>query len=347
MPAPPPIDVVRYADGVTRGDRTALGRAITLVESTKPEHQADAQQLLTLLLPRAGGSHRIGITGVPGAGKSTFVDAIGMNLVGQGHRVAVLAVDPSSSRTGGSILGDKTRMSRLAASDHAFIRPSPSAGRLGGVTRATRESIVILEAAGFDVVFVETVGVGQSETVVAKMVDSFLLLMLARSGDGLQGIKKGVLELADVIAINKADGDREVEAVGAAKELAAALHLVAASPTGWDAPVLTCSAREEVGLDEVWRQLVAHRLHLRETDRFAEHRRLQELDWMWATVDDQLRTRFRAAPEVRAILTEVEAAMRNGRTTATAAAHRLLDAGSPTAAAAPDSDATTPAGTPD
>ncbi len=211
------IDVGAYAEGVLRNDRTMLGRAITLVESARPDHQELAQDLLVRLLPHAGGSHRIGITGVPGAGKSTFVDAIGMDLIGAGHRVAVLAVDPSSSRTGGSILGDKTRMSRLAVDDAAFIRPSPSAGRLGGVTRATRESIVIAEAAGYDVVFVETVGVGQSETAVAGMVDTFLLLMLARSGDSLQGIKKGVLELADVIAVNKADGDRAIEAEGAAR----------------------------------------------------------------------------------------------------------------------------------
>ncbi len=319
------IDVGAYAEGVLRADRTMLGRAITLVESNRPDHQDLAQDLLVQLLPHAGGSHRVGITGVPGAGKSTFVDAIGLDLIGAGHRVAVLAVDPSSSRTGGSILGDKTRMSRLAVDDAAFIRPSPSAGRLGGVTRATRESIVIAEAAGYDVVFVETVGVGQSETAVAGMVDTFLLLMLARSGDSLQGIKKGVLELADVIAVNKADGDRAIEAEGAARELAAALHLVAASPQGWDPPVLTCSAIERRGLDEVWRHLVAHRSHLERGGAFADHRRRQEVAWMWATIDDQLLARFRSSRTVRERVGDIEEAVRNGEVTAAAAARELLD----------------------
>ena len=305
-----------------------LGRAITLVESNRPDHQNLAQDLLVQLLPHAGGSHRVGITGVPGAGKSTFVDAIGIDLIGAGHRVAVLAVDPSSSRTGGSILGDKTRMSRLAVDDAAFIRPSPTAGRLGGVTRATRESIVIVEAAGYDVVFVETVGVGQSETAVAGMVDTFLLLTLARAGDSLQGIKKGVLELADVIAVNKADGDRAIEAEGAARELAAALHLVAASPQGWDPPVLTCSAIERRGLDEVWRHLVAHRSHLELAGTFADHRRRQEVAWMWAAIDDQLLARFRSSPTVRERVAHIEAAVRNGEITATAAARELLDGAS-------------------
>jgi LAO/AO transport system kinase len=319
------IDVGRLAEGVLGSDRTAIGRAITLVESTRADHQDLAQELLTTLLPHSGTSHRIGITGVPGAGKSTFIDAIGMYLIGHGHRVAVLAVDPSSKRTGGSILGDKTRMSRLAVSDDAFIRPSPNAGRLGGVTRATRETIVVLEAAGFDVVFVETVGVGQSETSVASMVDTFLLLMLARTGDSLQGIKKGVLELADVIAINKADGDRAIEAEGAAKELSAALHLVAGSSDGWDPPVLTCSALEERRLDDVWRHLAAHRVHLEHAGTFDEHRRRQEVDWMWATIDDQLLARFRSRPDVRHRVAALEEAVRNREITATAAARQLLD----------------------
>lgn len=320
------IDIDRYAEGVLRSDRTALGRAITLVESTRADHQRDAQELLARLLPHAGGSHRIGITGVPGAGKSTLIDAVGMHLISEGRRVAVLAVDPSSSRTGGSILGDKTRMSRLALDDAAFIRPSPSAGRLGGVTRATRESIVIVEAAGFDIVFVETMGVGQSETAVAGMVDTFLLVMLARSGDSLQGIKKGVLELADVITINKADGDRAIEAEGAAKELAAALHLVAGSSHGWDPPVLTCSALEGGRLDEVWRHLAAHRAHLEHSGAFAEKRRRQDVAWMWSTIDDQLLVRFRASPAVHSQMAAAEERVRNGEITATAAARELLDA---------------------
>ncbi len=276
------------------------------------------------MLPRAGGSHRVGITGVPGAGKSTFIDAVGIELIERGHRVAVLAVDPTSSRSGGSILGDKTRMTRLAAADNAFIRPSPSGGHLGGVTAATRESIVVVEAAGYDVVLVETMGVGQSETAVAAMVDTFVLLMLARAGDSLQGIKKGVLELADVIAVNKADGDRAVEAAGAAQELAAALHLVAAAPGGWNVPVLTCSALEGRGVDAVWAQVEAHRRHLEADGSFLDRRRRQDVGWMWATIDDRLLARFRANPTVRARLAAVQAAVRAGEITPAAAAHELL-----------------------
>jgi LAO/AO transport system kinase len=318
------VDLDAYVDGVLSADRSTLGRAITLVESARPDHQQQAQELLTRLLPRAGGAHRVGVSGVPGAGKSTFIDAVGTRLVADGHRVAVLAVDPSSSRTGGSILGDKTRMERLSLSDAAFIRPSPTSGRLGGVTRATRQAILVVEAAGFDVVFVETVGVGQTETVVAGMVDTFLLLVLARAGDSLQGIKKGVLELADVIAVNKAEGDRATEAAGAAKELAAALHLVAAFAQGWDPPVLTCSALEGDGLDEVWRQIVAHRAYLERHESLLEHRRSQDVQWMWAAIDDQLLSRFRAVPEVRQRTPEIEAAVRDGTMTANAAADELL-----------------------
>lgn len=319
-------DVEALVAGVLATDRSALGRAITLVESTRADHQDLAQELLTALLPHAGRSHRVGVSGVPGAGKSTFIDAVGSRLTAAGRRVAVLAVDPSSTRTGGSILGDRTRMARLAADDGAFIRPSPSAGVLGGVARATRESIVVVEAAGFDVVFVETVGVGQSETTVAQMVDTFVLLTLARTGDSLQGIKKGVLELADVIAVNKADGDRVVEAAGAARELATALHLVAAGPDGWRVPVLTCSAVDGAGLDEVWGRVDAHRRHLADTGDLLEQRRRQDVAWMWATIDDRLLTRFRSAPAVRARLAAVEAAVRRGELTPNAAAHALLDA---------------------
>ena len=319
------VDLDAYVDGVRAGDRSTLGRAITLVESTRADHQRQAQELLTRLLPHAGAAQRVGVSGVPGAGKSTFIDAVGMRLVDSGHRVAVLAVDPSSSRSGGSILGDKTRMTRLGtARTRAFIRPSPTAGRLGGVTRATRQAIVVVEAAGFDVVFVETVGVGQSEAAVAGMVDTFLLLMLARTGDSLQGIKKGVLELADVIAVNKADGDRRGEAAAAAKELSLALHLVAPSPGGWSPPVLTCSAIEGDGLDEVWRQITAHRAHLEHHGSLSEHRREQDVHWMWATIDDHLLARFRDVPAVRRRTAEIETAVRDGTMTAAAAAEALL-----------------------
>src|SRR6478735_1667207 len=245
------IDLDAYEQGVVAGDRRYLGQAITLVESTHPDHRDLAEELRTRLLPRAAASHRVGITGVPGVGKSTFIDALGTRLTGEGRRVAVLAVDPSSTRTGGSILGDKTRMDRLAVDPAAFIRPSPTAGTLGGVAAATREAIVIVEAAGYDVVLVETVGVGQSETTVANLTDTFLVLMLARTGDSLQGIKKGVLELADVVTVNKADGKHRRDAEGAAAELAAVLHLMA-PVDGWSAPVLTCSAIEGERLDDVW-----------------------------------------------------------------------------------------------
>jgi GTPase len=318
------VDLDSYVAGVLAADRSTLGRAITLVESALPDHRRQAEEMLARLLPNTGGAHRIGVSGAPGSGKSTLIEAIGTRLVEGEHRVAVLAVDPSSSVTGGSILGDKTRMTRLAVSDAAFIRPSPTSGRLGGVTRATRESILVVEAAGFDVVFVETVGVGQSETAVAGMVDTFLLLMLARTGDSLQGIKKGLLELADVIAINKADGDRTTEAEAAAKELAAALHLVAATPHGWDPPVLTCSALEGVGLDEVWNQIAAHRVHLERHGALAEQRRKQDVQWLWATIDDHLLGRFRAKAAVRRRTPEIEAAVRAGTITAAAAAQQLL-----------------------
>lgn len=237
------IELDTYVKGVLDGKRALIARAITLVESTRPQHRSLAQELLTELLPYSGRARRIGVSGVPGVGKSTFIDAFGTMLTGLGHRVAVLAVDPSSSRTGGSILGDKTRMERLAVDPAAFIRPSPTAGTLGGVAKATRESIVVMEAAGYDVVLVETVGVGQSETAVANMVDSFLLLTLARTGDQLQGIKKGVLELADVIAVNKADGPHERDAKAAARELVGALRLMHGKDAAWTPPVLSCSAR--------------------------------------------------------------------------------------------------------
>jgi len=318
------IDLDAYVEGVLRADRATLGRAITLVESTRADHQELAAELLTRLLPHSGGAHRVGITGVPGAGKSTLIDALGTELTSMGHRLAVLAIDPSSKRTGGSILGDKTRMAALSIDDNAFIRPSPSAGVLGGVTRATREAIVVVEAAGYDVVFVETVGVGQSETAVANMVDSFLLIMLARAGDSLQGIKKGVLELADVISFNKADGNHVHEANAAARELTSALHMLAASDDGWTTPVMTCSATERIGLTEVWAQIVAHRIHLEQRGLLGEKRQKQSIEWMWETVDKQVVSRFRNKPEIRARAAALEAQIRDGSTTASLAANSLL-----------------------
>lgn len=323
---PVTIDVARYAEGVLAGSRAWIARAVTLVESTRADHRAAAQRLLVELLPHSGAARRVGISGVPGVGKSTFIDALGTQLTGAGHRVAVLAVDPSSSRTGGSILGDKTRMERLATDPAAFVRPSPTSGTLGGVARATRESIVVMEAAGYDVVLVETVGVGQSETTVANMVDTFLLLTLARTGDQLQGIKKGVLELADLVAVNKADGPHERDARSAARELSGALRLLKPQDAVWTPPVLTCSAREGSGLAEVWERIEQHRTLLESSGALAQRRRTQQVDWTWAMVREQLIDRLQAHPEVRKLGPEVEREVRAGTLTATLAAERLLEA---------------------
>jgi LAO/AO transport system kinase len=320
------VDVAAYADGVRAGDRAVLARAITLVESTRADHRDLAQELLVELLPSAGGAHRIGITGVPGVGKSTFIDGFGTMLTQTGHRVAVLAVDPSSTRTGGSILGDKTRMSRLAIDPSAFIRPSPTSGTLGGVARATRETMVLMEAAGHDIVLVETVGVGQSEIAVANMVDCFLYLALARTGDALQGIKKGILELADVIAVNKADGDRAREARSAARELAGALRLFQPPEAPWRTPVLTCSGLNGTGLDEVWQEIGKHREVRVESGEFEEQRRRQQVDWTWTMVRDTLLARLHGDAAVREMVPEVERQVRNGELTATLAAERILTA---------------------
>ncbi|GII42293.1 methylmalonyl Co-A mutase-associated GTPase MeaB [Planotetraspora phitsanulokensis] len=304
-----------YLRGVLKGDRRWIARAITLVESTRADHRDLAQRLLVELTPHAGRARRVGVSGVPGVGKSTFIEALGTSLTAQGHRVAVLAVDPSSRRSGGSILGDKTRMARLAADQNAFIRPSPTAGTLGGVATATREAMVVVEAAGYDIVLVETVGVGQSETAVADMVDTFLLLTLARTGDQLQGIKKGVLELADVIAVNKADGEYEQAARKAAGELAGALRLLR-SPT----PVLTCSGMTGAGLDELWRQIIRHQEGL----DLAAKRSRQQVEWTWALVRDRLLSRLRdkAAP----IAPSIERQVLDGTLTPSLAADRILRA---------------------
>ncbi|MFI6481860.1 methylmalonyl Co-A mutase-associated GTPase MeaB [Nonomuraea sp. NPDC050663] len=300
-----------YVEGVKAGSRTWIARAITLVESGRDDHQELAQRMLAELTPMAGNARRVGISGVPGVGKSTFIDALGSMLTADGHRVAVLAVDPSSTRTGGSILGDKTRMARLSADDNAFIRPSPTRGTLGGVTKATREAMVVVEAAGFDVVLVETVGVGQSETAVADMVDTFLVLSLARTGDQLQGIKKGVLELADLIAINKADGEYELAARKAARELSGALRLLRSQTQ-----VLTCSGLSGAGLEELWRHVIAHQEGLDLTAK----RRTQQMQWVWTLVENRLLARARRAPGVDGIEREVL----EGRLTPAVAADRLL-----------------------
>ena len=318
-----PVDVDALAEGVLAGHRPTLARAITLVESRRADHARAAQELLVRLLPHTGHARRIGITGVPGVGKSTFIDALGSRLTGAGHRVAVLAVDPSSTRTGGSILGDKTRMARLAVDPDAFIRPSPTAGTLGGVAR---ETMLLMEAAGFDVVLVETVGVGQSEVTVAAMVDCFLFLTLARTGDQLQGIKKGVLELVDVVAVNKADGPHADDARKAARELSRALRLLQPVHPEWRPPVLTCSGLTGDGLDEVWETVGEHRRVLEDGGGLDERRAGQRVSWMWDQVRDRLMDSFLRDPRVSRLTPGLEEDVRSGETTATLAADRLLDA---------------------
>lgn len=320
------IDVDAIANDVLGNNRAAVAKAITLIESTREDHREQAQQLLLRLLPHAGNAIRVGITGVPGVGKSTFIDSLGVYLVEQGHRVAVLAVDPSSTRTGGSILGDKTRMARLAVHPEAYIRPSPSAGTLGGVAKATRETMVLLEAAGFDVILVETVGVGQSEVTVANMVDTFCFLTLARTGDQLQGIKKGVLELADLVAVNKADGEHARDARVAARELAGAMRMVHPHDALWKPPVITMSGLEGDGLDTFWNNVLEHRRVLTEAGQFDENRRTQQVDWTWTMVHDQLLRRLENSPRVERIRDDVEAAVRDGSLTAALAARKILDA---------------------
>ena len=318
------IDVDALEKGVRAGDRRTLAKAITLVESTRRDHQEAAQTLLERLLPATGNAVRIGITGVPGVGKSTFIEAFGLYLIGQGKRVAVLAVDPSSARTGGSILGDKTRMARLSAAPEAFIRPSPSGGSLGGVARRTREAMLVAEAAGYDVVIVETVGVGQSEIAVNAMVDFFLVLMLAGAGDELQGIKKGIIEIADALAINKADGDNLSRAQQAATQYIAALNLFRHTSPTWDPPVVTLSALEMRGMDEIWRIIQDHRAKLGATGELDAKRREQQRVWFWNVVEEGIKSRFLSRPDVRAEIGALEDAVAAGRTSPTAAARRVL-----------------------
>ena len=320
-----PVDVAALVEGVRSGRRADVARAITLVESSRADHRAAARDLLTgLAATERPLATRVGISGVPGVGKSTFIESLGTRLTAAGHRVGVLAVDPSSVRTGGSVLGDKTRMAALSVDPRAFIRPSPAAGTLGGVARATTQAMLVLEAAGYDVVLVETVGVGQSEVTVAGMVDTFLFLTLARTGDQLQGIKKGILEIVDVVAVNKADQEHESEARVAARELAGALRLVRGR-SEWAPPVVTCSGLTGVGVDDVWERIGAHREHLG-ADGLAHKRAEQQLDFMWALVRDELAQRLRSSAGVAAVRDDVRRAVLAGELPAPLAADRLLAA---------------------
>lgn len=324
----PPILGLPLDTAVARlraGDRAILARAITLVESRRPDHRQIAARLLQAVLPFTGEAIRVGITGVPGVGKSTTIDQLGIRLTAAGHRVAVLAVDPSSQRTGGSILGDKTRMARLAAEANAFIRPSPTAGTLGGVAARTRESMLICEAAGFDVVLVETVGTGQSETAVADMVDVFVVLALPGAGDELQGIKKGVLEIADIIAVNKADGDNAERARRAAAEYRAALHILTPTSAGWSPPVLTISGLAGTGLDTLWTTIGEHRAAMRASGEFHARRRRQQVRWMWTMLEERLLARLRSDPAVAARIEELEREVGAGRMAPAAAVEDIAE----------------------
>lgn len=320
------LGVNDYLEGLRNGDRSVLGRAITLVESNAPRDQALAQELLLALMPHTGHSFRVGITGVPGVGKSTFIEALGCELLEAGYRVAVLAVDPSSGLSGGSILGDKTRMNRLSRDARGFVRPSPSAGSLGGVTRKTRETMLVCEAAGYDVVLVETVGVGQSETIVADMVDFFLVLMLANAGDELQGIKRGIMELADMIAINKADGDNLTLARHAKRDYQSALRLMRPAHPDWRPPVHLISGLHNQGLDVVWNSIQEHRTLFEENGEWLKKRRRQLMGWMWNMVDTQVLSALRSHPEVCRMRAQLEADVLSGQTTPTLGAQNILQA---------------------
>ena len=320
---PTAVDTGALASAIRAGDRASLARAITLIESKRADHRADAHGLVQELLPASGKAVRLGITGAPGAGKSTTIDALGTYLTGQGHRVAVLAVDPSSSRTGGSILGDKTRMARLAVDPDAFIRPSPASGTLGGVAAKTRETMLLCEAAGYDVVIVETVGVGQSETAVSDMTDFFLLLMVAGTGDELQGLKKGVVELADMIAVNKADGDNIERARVAAADFRGALNILTPASATWSPPVITYSALTGTGIPELWTKVVEHKDKLGDTGELAERRRAQQVKWMWTMLEERLTQRLRSDPAVRAKLRSAESAVAAGTLAPTLAVEEI------------------------
>jgi LAO/AO transport system kinase len=320
------ISLDQYSEGILGGHRGILGRAITLVESRRADHRELAHDLLERLLPHTGKAQRVGVTGVPGVGKSTFLERLGMQLVEKGHKVAVLAIDPSSVVSRGSILGDKTRMNRLATDPRAFVRPSPTGGSLGGVARKTREVMLLCEAAGYDVVFVETVGVGQSESLVAEMVDTVLLLLLPGAGDDLQGIKRGILEMVDLVAVNKADGDSLVAAREARSYYLSALKILRPRSLDWQPPILLCSGLEGAGLAELWEKIEEHREHLLRSGNLESRRRDQRLQWLWSMLEDDLLTAFRRHPLVAEQLLEVEKGVLRGSLHPAAAAARLLAA---------------------
>src|ERR1700694_5225888 len=325
LPNNPPVDIESLAKDLRAGSRAALARAITLIESRRSDHQAAARDLVQALLSATGKAVRVGITGSPGVGKSTTIDVLGMFLIERGHKVAVLAVDPSSARTGGSILGDKTRMARLSASDNAYIRPSPASGTLGGVAAKTREAMLLCEAASFDVVLVETVGIGQSETAVCDMTDFFLALMLPGAGDEMQGLKKGLVELADMIAINKADGDNIKRANLAAAEYRGALHILSPRSEHWHPPVLTYSALTGTGIDALWQKILDHRTAMNASGEFAARRRQQQGKWVWATVVRLGVAGLRADASVRAKVKKTEAEVAEGRITPALAAEQIAE----------------------
>lgn len=317
-----PVD--EYVKGILKGDVTILSKAVTLVESSNPKHQDLAQQVIKGCLPHSGQSIRLGITGVPGVGKSTFIEALGNYITQQGGKLAVLAIDPSSERTKGSILGDKTRMEKLAGNNQAYIRPSPSAGSLGGVARKTRETIILCEAAGFDHLIIETVGVGQSETAVHSMTDFFLLLMLAGAGDELQGIKRGIMEMADLIAINKADGNNVEKAQMARIQYQNAVHLFPQKESQWEPGVLTCSAVEERGVAEIWSQIELYRTNTSESGYFQKRRNEQSIFWMHETIEEQLKRSFYEHPDIKEHMKILENYVQNNQMSSFIAARDLL-----------------------